>query len=1031
MKTLTSVVLTVMISSAVYAQQPVWLDPNVNEINRCGTVSDYFAYETQDKAMTWDKTASGRYMSLETDWKFLFVKNAWDRPDGFHMPEYDDSAWSSFPVPGLFEINGYGDRIYTNVSYPWSTQFANNPPFIEERNNYVGSYRRYFTVPASWKGERIFMHIGSATSNVTLWINGRFVGYSEDSKMAAEFDITPYVIPGGENLFAMQVMRWCDGSWLEDQDFWRFTGIAREVYLYSRPTTSLGDVRIVTDLDSRYRDAVLNVSMDIVNPDGNTVRLSLYDAEGKEVAAASSDVDGGTVNVAMNMRNPFKWTAETPYLYSLYISLEKDGKILETVPQKVGFRKIEIRNSQVLVNGKPVLFKGADRHEMDPSGGYVVPLERMIQDIRIMKDLNINAVRTSHYPDDPRWYDLCDLYGIYLVAEADVESHGMGYGPSSLARNEQFAKAHLERNERNVRSFKNHPSVIFWSLGNEAGDGPNFVSCYRWIKEYDPTRPVQYEGAKDSPDHCDIYCPMYPDYRELQGYESSPRNTRPFIMCEYAHAMGNSEGCFKEYWDIIRSSAPLQGGFIWDFVDQAVYGVNDEGRQIFQYGGDAGRYPASDGNFNCNGIIAPDRTYNPHAYEVRQQYQNVWVTSDAPEKGILNVYNENFFVDLSGYGLHWYLYADGVQVADGIGKLPAVQPQATAKVTYPSIPKAVSRCSANQEILLGVEIFLKNATPLLDAGHVVARNQMSIGDYRFPDLTAVSDGDHAGNVDDALAWVTVSAGGVDYTFNKRTGWIDYIDVDGRQITKKGFSLRSDFWRAPTDNDFGAGLQRRMNVWKQPSFRMTSFDVVDEEGRPVQVNVKYTLPEPDAELELSYVLMPDGSLAVTQKLNAERSRADLFRVGMTLVMDKDFDNIEYYGKGPHENYSDRNSSEWIGIYRDKVRNQSYPYVRPQETGNKTDVRYWKVLDNEGLGLEFFGDQPLSMSSLDYLTEDLDEGMNKHNVHSGDLTPRRFTVVHIDKVQYGLACQNSWGATTLEPYKLHPGIYEYSFIIKPVR
>ena len=1013
------------------AQQPKWIDPDVNQENRKEMVSDYFAYESLSLAGKGDKTASGRYLSLEGDWKFNFVRNAGDRPSGFYETGYDDSSWGTFPVPGLFEMYGYGDRIYTNVGYPWTNQFANNPPFIEERDNYVGSYRKSFRIPADWKGERIYIHVGSATSNLSLWVNGRYVGYSEDSKLAAEFDITQYIEPGRDNLVAMQVMRWCDGSWLEDQDFWRFTGIARQVYMYARPATAVGDIRIVPDLDSKYKDGTLSVSLTASGADGAKIVLSLCDAAGKEVAGKSVPVESGSAKAVMQLRSPEKWSAESPYLYTLYTSLVIGDKVVEVIPQKVGFRKIELKNSQILVNGQPVYFKGADRHEMDPEGGYVVSVERMIQDIRIMKEMNINAVRTSHYPDDPRWYDLCDKYGIYVVAEANVESHGMGYGASSLARNPQFAKAHLERNERNVRCLKNHPSIIFWSLGNEAGDGPNFVECYKWIKEYEPTRPVQYEGAKDSPDHCDIYCPMYPDYRELEHYAENPRHQRPFIMCEYAHAMGNSEGGFKEYWDIIRSSAPLQGGFIWDFVDQAVYGTNDEGKPIFQYGGDAGRYPATDGNFNCNGLIAPDRRYNPHAYEVRQQYQNIWVTPIDINRGTFNIYNENFFTDLSPYNLVWRLDADGVQIASGTEKVPAVAAQATARATYQSVAKAIQKAPADAEILLGFEFVLKEDSPLLKAGYAVARQQFTVRGYTFPDAVAADEQRGDATVDEALAWVVIEAGGVAYTFNKRTGWIDYIDMDGRQLTRKGYSLKSDFWRAPTDNDYGAGLQRRMSAWKQPSYRMREFKIINEQDKPVSVETRYELSGLDSELEIKYQLLSDGSLAVSQKLSAENSKSDLFRVGMTLVLQKEFDRIEYYGKGPHENYSDRSSSEWIGLYSESVADQYYPYIRPQETGNKTEIRYWRVLDADGRGLEFYGTEPLSMSSLNYLTEDLDEGMNKHNVHSGDLTPRNLTVVHIDKVQSGLACQNSWGATPLEPYKLHPGTYGYTYVIRPVR
>ena len=1018
--------------TACLAQQPAWLDPNVNQENRKETVASYFAYESMSKATDGQIEKSSRYLSLEGKWKFNFVKDAWDRPENFFAVGYDDSKWDDFPVPGLFEMNGYGDRIYVNVSYPWHKQFASNPPFIEERNNYVGSYRQSFTVPAEWDGSKVYIHVGSATSNLKVWVNGKYVGYSEDSKIAAEFDVTPYLEFGKKNLVAMQVMRWCDGSYVEDQDFWRFTGIARQVYMYSRPQTHVEDLWVVTDLDAAYKDAKLKVVAETVAPEGYEMSVLLTDANGKKVIEDKAAANDGNLFM-LSVKNPHKWSAETPYLYNLYVSLIKDGKVVEVIPQKVGFREIEIKNRQILVNGKPVLFKGADRHEMDPDGGYVVSVERMIQDIQIMKQMNINAVRTCHYPDDPRWYDLCDQYGIYLVAEADVESHGMGYGNATLAKNEQYAWTHLERNQRNVKSFKNHPSIIFWSMGNEAGDGPNFAAAYKWIKEYDSTRPVQYEGALRAPDHNDIYCPMYPDYRELQGY-ADRTDPRPFIMCEYGHAMGNSEGSFKEYWDIIRSSAPLQGGFIWDFVDQAVNGVNAEGKHIFQYGGDAGRYPASDGNFNCNGLIAPDRRLNPHAYEVRQQYQSIWATPVDLKAGQMNVYNENFFIDLSAYELQWTLFADGEKCAQGTAALPQIPAQATKKITVKDIAKAIAAAPAGKEILLGVEFCLKADQPLLEKGYAVARDQFQVTEYAFPQVSDLLAAEGKIEKDQALAWLTLKAGGMAVTFSRDYGWIDYIDVDDVPVLKKGYSVKSDFWRAPTDNDYGASLQRKFAAWKNPSMRMTSFENTTE-GNNEKVTVTYQMQQVNGTLVLEYIMTPAGQLIVTQKFKAgaeaDRNSPEMLRFGMTMEMDGQFDRIEYYGKGPNENYSDRNSSEWIARYSEKVSDQYFPYIRPQESGNKTEVRDWKVLNADGMGLEFMGIEPLSMSSLDYLQDDLDEGMEKHNMHSGDLTPRNLTTVHIDKVQSGLGCKDSWGARPLDKYLLKYGDYEYTFIMQPVR
>ena len=1058
--TLSAVILTVLLPVSA---AEVWLDPKVNSVNEKPDVADYFAYESLSLAEAGIKSRSSRFISLERDWRFNFVRNVYDKPENFWSTGYDDSGWIRFPVPGLFEMNGFGDRIYTNVSYPWNNEHPVNPPYIGERENYVGSYRQEFNIPDSWKGQRVFMHVGSATSNLKVWVNGNYVGYSEDSKMEAEFDVTDYINFGMSNLFAMQIMRWCDGSYIEDQDFWRFTGIAREVYLYSRPESRVDDYRIVTDLDENYKNATIKFEASLIGSDGLYLFLQMRDAEGKEVFSKNLAVAGGEVSAEIPVKNPSKWSAEIPYLYTFYLTLtDINGSVIEVIPQKVGFRKVEIRDRQLLVNGQPILIKGADRHEMDPEGGYLVSLERMIQDIQIMKQMNINAVRTSHYPDDPRWYDLCDEYGIYLVAEANVEGHGMMYGPSPLAKNPDYELAHLERNKSNVITYKNHPSIIVWSMGNEDGDGQNFVTCYKWIKEYDKTRPVQYEGATGSPDHCDIYCPMYADYGAMERHERG-NDPRPMIECEYAHAMGNSEGGFKEYWDVIRANRSVQGGFIWDFVDQAVYGKNAAGNDIFMYGGDDGRYPVSDQNFNCNGLIAPDRRWNPHAYEVQYFYQNIWVTPIDINKGILEVYNENFYKDLSEYSMETFVLVNGQEVQGSRAefKLPKVAAQKKVKVTVPAISKAIKNApKTGAEILVGVEFKLKADAPLLDKGFVVARQQFQVTDYAFPTIATetLADVKTAGEnvkIDEAVAYVKLEAAGVVYTFNKNTGWIDYIDVDGKQVTQNGSQLKSDFWRAPTDNDYGASLQRRMQAWRNPTLRRTAFECKVEDGLG-KVNVKYEIEQLYASLEIEYVLTRTGEMHVSQKMitrpdeAAQASAAqpaqqrtgqrggqrpqgmpDLFKFGMTMQMAREYDRVEYYGRGPVENYSDRNSAQFLGVYTSSVADQYYPYIRPQENGNKTDIRWWKVLNAEGKGLQFYSDAPLSMSSLNYTTADLDGGPEKQSIHAGDLTPRPYTVVHIDKAQYGLACVNSWGATPLEQYKLHYGDYSYSFVIVPVR
>ena len=778
-----------VLSAEAQKDKPWWLDPEVNEVNTMAPRAAFFAYETENLAKADQKARSERYLSLEGKWKFNFSKDHDKAPRDFYSLKYDDSQWTDFPVPGILELNGYGDAIYSNNGYPWRTQFRPEPPFVEERNNYTGSYRKMVTVPADWKGERIYLHVGSATSNLMVWVNGKFVGYSEDSKVSAEFDLTKYLTPGKENLIAMQVMRWCDGSYLEDQDFWRFTGIAREVYLYARPQAHIADLFITPDLVNNYQDGTLEVKLNAVGAKGETVMFSLKDKEGKEVAAQTAKVGGnGEVKVNFNVKNPLKWTAETPNLYTLYTTLMDGKQVAEVVPQRVGFRKVEIKNAQVLVNGQPVLFKGANRHELDPVTGYVVSMDRMLEDIRVMKELNINAVRTCHYPNDPRWYELCDIYGIYMVAEANIESHGMGYGDKTLAKEPTYEKAHLERNESNIKIYKNHPSIIFWSVGNEAGYGPNFEKAYDLVKAYDPSRPCQYEQAGQN-GKTDIFCPMYYDYGGCEWYAKG-YNPRPLIQCEYAHAMGNSMGGFKEYWDMVRKYPKYQGGFIWDFVDQGLRVKNKQGKTIYAYGGDFGRYPTSDHNFNCNGIINPDRKPNPHVNEVRYYYQNIWATAKDLKAGEVEVYNENFFKSLDDVELQWTLESEGKVLANGRSALdiPAQQKRVVKLDGY-SLPADVKG-----EVVLNLDFVLKKAEPMLDAGYAVAREQFVVNPYTFPTMEsvlAVTSGKYDTRKvekEEKVAWVTLSAGNTSVTFNHWNGWITTSTWTGNRCWKRAMPL---------------------------------------------------------------------------------------------------------------------------------------------------------------------------------------------------------------------------------------------------
>ena len=687
-----------------------WLDPEVNAVNRAPMHAANFAFRNgENAALSQERQKSANYLSLNGTWKFNWVNDADQRPTDFWRKDFNDKGWDNIQVPGIWELNGYGDPIYVNTQYAWQSFFKNNPPLVPTENNHVGTYRREIFVPADWKGKEIFAHFGSVTSNIYLWVNGKYVGYSEDSKLETEFNLTPYLIPGKENLICFQIFRWCDGSYLEDQDFFRFSGVARDSYLFARDKKRIADIRVTPDLENNYTDGILNIDLSLTA--NAPVDLILKDAAGNTVANATASKSGRTV---MKVNNPLKWTAETPNLYTLTASMKGSD---EVIPVNVGFRKIELTGKQILVNGKPVLFKGANRHELDPDGGYVVSPERMLQDIELMKKLNINAVRTCHYPDDPLWYDLCDKYGIYVVAEANIESHGMGYGEETLAKNPAYKKAHMERNQRNVQRNFNHPSIIFWSLGNEAGYGPNFTDAYEWIKKEDPSRAVQYEQAR-ADGMTDIFCPMYYGYDGMQKYAEKSDITKPLIQCEYAHAMGNSLGGFKEYWDLIRKYPSLQGGFIWDFVDQAVRTKGKDGVEIYAYGGDFNDYDGSDNNFCVNGIVSPDRVPNPHADEISYYYQNIWTTPADLASGKLKVYNENFFRDLSDLNLDWVVLNNGVPVRSGRIDNINVAPGKTESISIP-----YGEISGEGEWLLNVDYTLKNAEGLLPAGHSIAREQ--------------------------------------------------------------------------------------------------------------------------------------------------------------------------------------------------------------------------------------------------------------------------------------------------------------------
>ena len=1045
------------LNKTVAIQQPTfteWHDLQVNEINRLPLHTLHFAYDPNDFPGTGaeylDKKKSMNYMSLDGTWKFNWVANADERPTDFYKTDLDDSKWKNIQMPGNWEMLGYGQPEYVNVGFAWRGHFDQQPPAVPTKDNHVGSYRREINIPANWDGKRVIAHFGSVTSNIYLYVNGQFAGYAEDSKVAAEFDITPF-LKKGKNLIAFQSFRWCDGSWCEDQDFWRLSGPARENYLYARSKEHrLLDVRVETELKNNYKDGALNITAKL---QGNTLAyFGLYDPDGKEVIVTGTDnVRNGVAKYQLRVKNVRKWSAETPNLYTLVVSPIQNGGMYspyEIIQVKVGFRKVEIKNKQLLVNGQPVLLKGANRHEMDPDAGYNVSEKRMIQDIMMMKRLNINAVRTCHYPDDPRWYDLCDKYGLYVVAEANQESHGFQYGDDAAAKKPEFAKQIMERNQHNVSMFYNHPSIITWSLGNETVMGDNFIQAYNWIKSQDKTRPVQYEQAHRGAG-TDIFCPMYYPVSACEKYAKDPNSPMPLIQCEYNHTMGNSGGNLSDYWNLVRKYPIFQGGFDWDFVDQALHRNivkpmsilpykmnNEELRKIeYTYGGDYNKYDPSDNNFNCNGIIGPDRQMNPHAYEVAYQYQNIWAKMVSAEAGQVSVYNENFFRDLSNYALAWSLEEDGVETQNGT--IADLDVPAQQSRTY-TIPYDRSKITG-KEVFLNIDFRLKNAEPLMTAGQVVAYAQLPVvtkqaceGDCSK--MLAEGHGKKkmklAAKKDNVIAVTTPN---LTFKLDRTTGLISEYAYNGRSMLGEGGTLKPNFWRAPTDNDMGAGLQKKFKVWKNPQMNLKNIDVKkDKKANTVTIVTSFDMPEVQGQMDITYLVFANtGAVKVTEDFKATEGAkvSDMFRFGMLLQMPYTMEKSNYYGRGPVENYSDRKDCMRIAIYSDEADNQYFPYIRPQESGTKSDIRWWKQTDATGLGLQVKSCTPFYASALHFDTEELDDGDEKEQRHSFDLKKSKFTNLFLDAAHMGVGGENSWGAWPLEKYRVHYGNKTFNFVLIP--
>jgi len=995
-----------------------------------------------------ERIKSPFYRSLNGDWKYHYAANHAGRVDGFWLADFDDSKWDTIPVPSNVEMHGYGIPIYVNATYPWTWHGVKaSPPVVpgNDPNNTVNSYRRTFSMPKDWDGRRVLLTFDGVNSFFYVWINGQKVGMGKDARTPVEFDITPYLKPG-ENLIAVENFRWCDGSYLEDQDFWRLSGIFRDVYLWSPPDLHIRDFQVSTELDAEYEDAELRLEVKVQNVGKAdavaNVRAVLLDASGKSVLTLDSVLKpaaGGEVAATLGgeVKSPLKWSAETPNLYQLLITLKDEGgKVLEVIPAQVGFRKVEIKDGSLLVNGRRVLIKGVNRHEHDPDLGHVVTHERMVQDIEAMKQNNINTVRTCHYPNVPAWYDLCDQYGIYLIDEANIESHGMGYGPESLAKQPEWAAAHMNRTVRMVERDKNHASVIIWSLGNEAGDGPNFEATSAWIRQRDPSRPVHYEQAGEKP-HTDIVCPMYPRPGRLERY-SSQTQTRPFIMCEYQHAMGNSNGDMWSYWDLIYSRPYLQGGSIWDWVDQSLrqpverpdqerfYPVKPGQRTFWAYGGDFGpKNVPSDDNFCCNGLVTADREAHPGLHEVKHVYQYIHCKPVDLAARTVEVKNWYDFINLKDIAvIKWRLTGDGEQLQSGSLAAPDLAPGATTTL---KLPVKAFEPAPGVEYFLELSFRLKQKEPWAPKGHEIAWDQFKLPDSK-PALAVAKTRTSPLKVEDGASKVVIQGDGFSAAFDKTGGGLVSLTKDDVQLVQSG--LRPDFWRAPVDNDRGRSKpEDSQQVWKyaHSDSKVTSFEVKpDVAGGCVEIAVTLSLSGVNAEWTTTYRVTPAGEVIVNAAFSpGDRKLIWLPRLGMQMTMPAGFDTITWLGPGPQETYSDRKDAR-MGCYTGTVGGQFYQhYVEPGETGNKVDVRWAALRNRKGVGLLVVGQPLLSVNALHHTTEDLEMAG-----HPYELPKRDITVLNVDLGQQGVGGDDSWGAWPHRQFLIPCEPAGYSFRLIPI-
>ncbi|NQU51868.1 MAG: DUF4981 domain-containing protein [Bacteroidetes bacterium] len=1032
------------------AQNPIpdWENPAMINQNKEATSATLMPFRTVEQALTQKRNQSAYYKTLSGTWKFNWVRKPADRPIDFYKTDFDVSGWNNIPVPSNWELQGYGIPIYVNHQYEFADYkapvsdeiefidriYPANPGKVPHDYNPVGSYRRTFTVPENWEDRQVFIQFGAVKSAFYLWINGKKVGYSQGSKIPAEWDITAYLVKG-ENTIAAEVYRWSDGSYLECQDFWRISGIERDVYVYSTPKVRVRDFFAKADLDAEYKNGAFSLDVDLQNHveklrSGNySVEYQIFD-ENKSLIA--SDSQEAKVNKKSDLKlsfskeipNPKKWTAETPNLYSLVVILKNDaGETVEVVTTKIGFRKVELINTVFHINGVAVLIKGVNRHEHDQFNGHVISEEAMIKEIELMKQFNINAVRTSHYPTCERFYELCNEYGLYITNEANIESHGMYYGEHSLAKDPAWELAHVDRNMRMVERDKNHPSVVVWSMANEAGDGVNFTSAYNAIRERDPSRPIHLERALMG-DNTDIFCPQYPGVNALEKY-ASKRQAKTMISSEYTHAMGNSNGNVVDLWEVIykEGNDQLQGGYIWDWIDQALVKKDSNGTEFWAYGGDYGENMPSDHNFVCNGIISADYTPHPAIWEIKYAYQ--YIRFEDTEQGY-KITNFHDFIDLSAYEISWTVSGNGVKKWGGT--LDGFNLKPHESKTNP-IPMPMMAAEPGVEYFIDFSVKLKKDKPFRPAGFEVAHDQFKLNLYaenipKKENLAALK----LNETDNILSVI-----GANFTIsiNKATGTISSYEVNGTELIQKGPQI--NFWRPANDNDKGSQMLKRLGVWREVSreAKPNKVSTSQPENGVIKVTVEYKFDKVKSEQTVSYSIFGSGKIAVKSSFSTnEEKLADMPRFGLKWELPVNFDNLQYFGRGPHENYIDRNRSAFVGNYSGKVAEQYFNYVRPQENGYKTDARWFELRNEYGIGIRVTGNEPIGFSALHNPIEDFDmENMDDYR-HTNDIVKKDGVFICTDQKMMGVAGDNSWGARPYPQYSIKAKNYEFGFVIEPV-